>query len=192
METYRVTGEAPVWQKRLYDYVRIDAFCIGQGIPPELEFKGDGTESDPQAIVLADGTNPLAGCRITYPEEGIAKIGRVCVVRSHQKSGIGRKLLEEAEKWISENGVSHIVISSQDRAAGFYQKAGYVLNESEDPDRYETHKTSDRDDVPQNVGNSETQNGKKPGAAEKTAESKAQEEQRKSLGFKCVLVEKYL
>ena len=59
------------------------------------------------------------------------------------------------------------MISSQDRAAGFYQKAGYVLNASEDPDRYETHKKAE-------------------------SKSKSQEEQRKSLGFSCVLVEKYL
>lgn len=37
-------------------------------------------------------------------------------------------LIEAAEKWLKEYGVEHIVITSQDRAAGFYEKLGYKLN----------------------------------------------------------------
>ena len=37
-------------------------------------------------------------------------------------------MIREAEKWIAEQGYSHIVISSQDRARGFYEKCGYVFN----------------------------------------------------------------
>ena len=72
--------------------------------------------------MIIEDHKPVAGCRITYPREDIGKIGRVCVVRERQKSGVGHVLIAEAEKWIAERGCQHIVINSQDRAAGFYEE----------------------------------------------------------------------
>ena len=78
-------------------------------------------------------------------------------------------MIEEAEKWIQEEGADHIVISSQDRAAGFYNKVGYVTNPDTDPDVYENHK----------------QGGARPSLPPSN-------DPYVPLGFKCVLVEKYL
>ena len=58
------------------------------------------------------------------------------------------------------------MISSQDRAAGFYEKLGYQQNSAVDPSVYEKH--------------------------HKKKEEKKQEKPAKNLGFTCVLVEKYL
>ncbi|MBO4781326.1 MAG: GNAT family N-acetyltransferase, partial [Lachnospiraceae bacterium] len=54
-----------------------------------------------------------------------------------QKGGYGRIMIEEAEKWIAEQGIKHIVISSQDRAQGFYEKCGYVLNSAVSAHEYD-------------------------------------------------------
>lgn len=163
MEVYRVDGSSPDWLFKAYDYVRTDAFCFGQNIPIEIEFSHDDPREDTLAIVLTEEHKPIAGCRITYPEPGIGKIGRVCVIREKQKSGVGRRLIAEAEKWILEQDVHHIVINSQDRAAAFYHKLGYVTNPEVDPEIYEH-----------------------PGTARKE-----QKEEHPDLGFRCVLVEKY-
>ena len=48
-------------------------------------------------------------------------------------------LIEAAEKWLKEYGVDHIVITSQDRAAGFYEKLGYKLNPDADLSVYDHH-----------------------------------------------------
>ena len=77
----------------------------------------------------------------------------------------GRVLVEAAEKWLKEYGVDHIVITSQDRAAGFYEKLGYKLNPDADLSVYDHHAPK-KDEEP-----------KKP---------------KKNLGFTCVLVEKYV
>ena len=76
-----------------------------------------------------------------------------------------RVLVEAAEKWLKEYGVDHIVITSQDRAAGFYEKLGYKLNPDADLSVYDHHALK-KDEEP-----------KKP---------------KKNLGFTCVLVEKYV
>ena len=37
-EIYRVEKGSEEWKYKAYDYVRTDAFCLGQNIPIELEF----------------------------------------------------------------------------------------------------------------------------------------------------------
>ena len=164
-EIYRVEKGSEEWKYKAYDYVRTDAFCCGQNIPIELEFGQDESKDDLQAILLTEDHKPVAGCRIAFPAEKTGKIERVCVVREKQKSGYGRVLIEAAEKWLKEYGVDHIVITSQDRAAGFYEKLGYKLNPDADLSVYDHHAPK-KDEEP-----------KKP---------------KKNLGFTCVLVEKYV
>ena len=164
-EIYRVEKGSEEWKYKAYDYVRTDAFCFGQNIPIELEFGHDESKDELQAILLVEDHKPVAGCRIAFPAEKTGKIERVCVVREKQKSGYGRVLIEAAEKWLKEYGVAHIVITSQDRAAGFYEKLGYKLNLDADLSVYE-HQAPKKEEKPN-----------KP---------------KKDLGFTCVLVEKYV
>ena len=140
MEVYRVTKNSPEWQFHAYNYIRTDAFCFGQNIPVEMEFNGDGGREDFQGILVVEDHKPVSGLRIAYPRADVAKIERVCTIREKQKGGYGRVMIEAAEKWIAERGISHVVISSQDRARGFYEKCGYVFNPDVSPNEYDVHK----------------------------------------------------
>jgi len=151
MEIYRIDDNSPKWMITAYNYVRTDAFCFGQNIPIEKEFSGDDPNEEIRAVLIIDEHKPIAGLRITYPEDGVAKIGRVCVIRERQKSGIGSIMMDDAEKWIASNGVYHIVISSQDRALGFYTKLGYTQNDNIDPHIYENHQPAEHE-RPINLG----------------------------------------
>ena len=51
-EIYRVEKGSEEWKYKAYDYVRTDAFCLGQNIPIELEFGQDESKDDLQAILL--------------------------------------------------------------------------------------------------------------------------------------------
>lgn len=166
MEIYRVNGDSPKWLFKAYDFIRMDAFVFGQNIPLEMEFSHDDPDEELDAVLIFDDHKPVAGCRITYPEKGIGKIGRVCVIRERQRSGIGMALIAEAEKWIAESGTKHIVINSQDRAVQFYEKCGYVLNPDVNPEIYEKHHIAQEDT--ELAG------------------------QKYDLGFSCALVEKYM
>ena len=140
MEVYRVTKDSPEWQFHAYNYIRTDAFCFGQNIPVEMEFNGDGGREDFQGILVVEDHKPVSGLRIAYPRADVAKIERVCTIREKQKGGYGRVMIEAAEKWIAERGISHVVISSQDRARGFYEKCGYIFNPDVSPNEYDVHK----------------------------------------------------
>ena len=171
VEIYRIEKGAEAWKYKAYDYVRTEAVCMGQNIPIELEFSHDEKEEDLQAVLLVENHKPVAGCRIAFPDEKTGKIERVCVVREKQKGGYGRILIQEAENWLKEYGINHIVISSQDRAAGFYEKLGYQLNPDADLSIYERHHKTEKTEKTENSVKT-----KKP----------------VNLGFTCVLVEKYL
>lgn len=86
VEIYRIEKGAETWKYKAYDYVRTDAFCVGQSIPIELEFSHDEKEEDLQAVILIEDHKPVAGCRIAFPDEKTGKIERVCVVRGKQKA----------------------------------------------------------------------------------------------------------
>lgn len=166
MDIYRIEKEnRPLWLLKAYDYVRTDAFVFGQNIPMWIEFGHDDSNEELEAIVIVEDNKPIAGCRITYPESGIGKIGRVCVIREKQRAGIGHILIGEAEKWIAQKGVKRIVINSQDRARAFYERCGYKYVPGVDPEIYEHH-----NEAQSNITN-------KP---------------KVNLGFSCVLVEKFL
>lgn len=167
MEIYRIEKNGEEWLYKAYDYVRTDAFCFGQNIPVELEFSGEEDSGNTEGILILEDHKPVAGCRIAYPREDVGKIERVCVIRRDQKKGYGRILIEEAEKWISERGIKRIVITSQDRAEGFYRKLGYVRNDKEEVRAYDRHPEEHRRKEPRRVPSFQPD-------------------------FTCVLVEKYL
>ncbi|WP_029232304.1 GNAT family N-acetyltransferase [Butyrivibrio sp. VCB2006] len=168
-EIHRITKDSPVWLHRAYEYARTDAFCFGQGIPINFEYGHEELITDDyKAVVIIDDGKPVAGCRISFPRNDIGKIGRVCVVRNYQKKGVGKKLIEAAEEWILESNVTKIVINSQDRAQGFYEKLGYELVQGVDPRIYE-ESGRNLEEITRNYI-----------------------PQKNKLGFSCVLVEKHV
>ncbi|MCR5468334.1 MAG: GNAT family N-acetyltransferase [Lachnospiraceae bacterium] len=150
MEAYRITKDSPAWQFKAYDYVRTDAFVFGYDIPINFEFEEDKpVDENYRALILVDDNKPIAGCRITFPFEGVGKIGRVCVIRENQRGGIGSRLIEEAEKWILETeGVTKVVINAMDRVQGFYEKLGYEYVPKVDPRFYEEKIVALENDIP--------------------------------------------
>lgn len=124
MEAIRATE---TWQRAGVYYVRTEGMVNGFHIPLSGEFDTD-TPDTPYILVL-DGIYPVGTCRLHFlPEEGIAKIERVCVIEAYRKKGAGRLAIEAAEAWIREKGYEKIVITSRDEAVGFYQKLGYTVD----------------------------------------------------------------
>lgn len=98
-------------------------------IPLEVEFGGDSLGAE--YILVMDQETPVATCRIhLLPESGYAKIERVVTAHASRGQGAGRVAVEEAEKWIREQGYSKILISSRESAVGFYEKLGYIADYS--------------------------------------------------------------
>ena len=117
------------WQQAGAYYVRIQGMAKQHGITLRREFdEHDGP--DTKYVVLTDADFPVATCRV-YPLGGAqAMIGRVVVLPEYRGKGLGRVVVEEAEKWLRELGCTQAVVESRDVAVGFYEKLGYAVTDS--------------------------------------------------------------
>ena len=116
------------WQMAFVNSIRVD-ICIRElGIDPEVEF--DANDNNDTRYVLATKENLPAGtCRLRFiEEEHVAKIERVNVLKEYRGTGVGRALLETAEKWAVDEGYNDIVITSREEAISFYEKCGYTAH----------------------------------------------------------------
>lgn len=96
----------------------------GFQIPLEMEFDSYDT-ANAKYIVVLDGVLPVGTCRLRLTGDKTGKIERVCVLESYRKKGVGRQVIQGAEKWLEQLGVKKIIITSREEAAGFYEKLGY-------------------------------------------------------------------
>jgi len=103
--------------------LRHEVFVDEQGVPAELEVD----EHDDQALhLLALDDGRLVGtCRVVH--DGVrAKFGRLVVARDARGAGIGRMLLDDAERRARADGAQQMVLTAQVAAMGLYERAGYT------------------------------------------------------------------
>ena len=122
IEVLRAEAE---WQRAGAYSVRIQGMNRQHHIPLREEFDehdGDGT----RYIVLLDDGYPVATCRFYENAPGSVILGRVVVLPEYRGRGLGRRVVEEAERWIGELGFREVAIDSRIVAVPFYEKLGYA------------------------------------------------------------------
>ena len=121
IEVLRAESE---WQRAGAYSVRIQGMNRQHHIPLREEFDehdGDGTKY----IVLLDDGYPVATCRFYEIGAGSVVLGRVVVLPEYRGLGLGRRVVEETERWIRELGFRSVMIDSRIVAVPFYEKLGY-------------------------------------------------------------------
>ena len=116
------------WQRAGAYYVRIQGMAKQHGITLRREFDAHDTP-DTNYIVLTDDGFPVATCRFYPVDAACAMIGRVVVLPEYHKKGLGKRVMREAESWLSELGFTRAVVESRDVAVGFYQRLGYTVTD---------------------------------------------------------------
>ncbi|MDF3415176.1 GNAT family N-acetyltransferase [Sulfitobacter sp. M57] len=75
-------------------------------------------------LLALDGDAPVGTARVNI-QGGLAKIGRVCVVKSHRGTGLGAALIQKALE-VSRGKAAQAKLGAQTHALGFYEKLGFV------------------------------------------------------------------
>lgn len=122
---YEIIRAEEEWQRAGAYSVRIQGMNRQHHISLREEFDDHDTDGT-QYIVLLDDGYPIATCRFYEVNATEVVLGRVVVLPEYRGKSIGRKVVEEAEKWIMELGYDEIVIDSRIEAVPFYEKLGYV------------------------------------------------------------------
>lgn len=102
--------------------IRLRVFVREQQVPAAIELDRD----DAKAIhFLALASDRAVGTARIVLRSGGAKIGRMAVLKTHRRKGIGTKLLERAIAWARRRGVSTIYLHAQVPVIRFYEAMGF-------------------------------------------------------------------
>jgi predicted GNAT family N-acyltransferase len=111
--------------------IRKEVFVQEQGIPEELDLDAD-EERSINLLVYKEGLNNqfIGTGRLTI-NENEAILSRICILKSHRHSGLGKLLVQELERVASEKGVNKFKLKPHAFLERFYQSLGYQnINEN--------------------------------------------------------------
>jgi len=108
--------------------VRKEVFVGEQNVPPELEI--DEYEDAAVHFVAYEDGKPVGAGR--YRKKGdIAKVERICVLKSMRGRHIGEAIMNSIEKEALNADFSKLVLNAQTHAIRFYEKLGYRITSEE-------------------------------------------------------------
>ena len=117
--------------------IRLRVFVKEQGVPQEIELDRD----DPRAMhLLAIVSGKAVGTARVVMRGGSAKIGRMAVLKSYRRKGVGIRLLKRAVQMARRTGAKKIYLHAQVPVIGFYENLtfrclGPVFDEAGIPHR---------------------------------------------------------
>ena len=93
--------------------------------------------------MISDGPQPVATCRAFAKEDGSGRwiIGRVAVSLPYRGQRQGEAVMNAMIKHLAQQGVREVELSAQCRAAGFYEKLGFISTGETHMDEYCPHVT---------------------------------------------------
>lgn len=116
--------------------IREEVFVKEQGFRDEF----DDIDKIATHIVIFDGDTAAATCRVfAQGDTGHWLVGRVAVRKTYRGTGLGRVLMQAAEKTAKRGGATVLDVSAQVRARGFYEAVGFTSSGEEYLDEYCPH-----------------------------------------------------
>ncbi len=108
--------------------IRVAVFVEEQAVPLELEM--DEYDDAATHFLLRDGGAPLATARL-LDKHGLAKIGRVAVVKEARGHGLGLAVMQAVLQEARRRGFVEAILDSQTYAIPFYARLGFVAEGDE-------------------------------------------------------------
>jgi predicted GNAT family N-acyltransferase len=104
--------------------VREAVFVGEQGVPLALEH--DALDATAFHVVALDGARCVGTGRLLRQGQGMARVGRMAVLRAERRRGIGALLLAALEAEARAAGLTAVELHAQVHAAPFYARLGYA------------------------------------------------------------------
>lgn len=104
--------------------LRLEVFVGEQGVPADEELD-EHDDAAVHAVAVRDGVVVGTG-RLVIVSDVEARVGRMAVMATARKQGIGSAVLGFLETEAKDRGISRIVLHAQSHARGFYDEHGYV------------------------------------------------------------------
>ena len=108
--------------------LRHSIFVLEQKVPPEIEVDS----LDPECVhaIARDSDGRAIGTGRLIPGE-LPRIGRMAVVRSWRRSGVGAQILKLLCEEAKRRGYAEVMLHSQTHATPFYFRHGFLSHGAE-------------------------------------------------------------
>lgn len=104
--------------------LRIEVFCVEQGVPRDVEVDACDEEAL-HLIAVQDGT-VLGTCRLlALGDSSVARLGRMAVRSDARRRGVGGALLQGALAQARERGAASVSLNAQRPAQRLYAAQGF-------------------------------------------------------------------
>ncbi|MEL6452666.1 MAG: GNAT family N-acetyltransferase [Pseudomonadota bacterium] len=104
--------------------LRRTVFIEEQGVSASEEV--DGRDAEALHVLATQGGAPV-GCARILVADGVAKIGRVCVLKEVRGTGLGAALIHAClDVARAQPGVTKAKLGAQTHALSFYEKLGFT------------------------------------------------------------------
>lgn len=103
--------------------IRKKVFMEEQEVPLELEIEDE--DQCIHFVLYDDNGQAAATCRLFKKGNGNVKLQRMAVLKEFRKQGLGKQIMQAAEKYAEDNQFEWIFLDAQTHALGFYQNLGY-------------------------------------------------------------------
>ncbi len=104
--------------------IRTQVFVLEQECPVSEEF--DDNDNIAEHYLGYCDSAPAIICRVLYPQENLAKIGRIATLKEFRGQGFASAMLKFViEKLRATQGIEEIQMSAQEHAIGLYEKLGF-------------------------------------------------------------------
>jgi predicted GNAT family N-acyltransferase len=106
--------------------IRFTVFVDEQNVPPELE--PDEYDTDALHLLAVDSASgeAIGTARIVDKGNGIAKIGRVAILKAWRGQGMGDLLMRATLDAVRASGHTTAMLDAQTYVIPFYEKLGFV------------------------------------------------------------------
>lgn len=104
--------------------LRDRVFAGEQGVHPSAD--RDGRDHEALHLVAVEGEAVVGTCRLVL-DGARARLGRLAVIRSRRRAGIGAALLTEADRQARGAGAMRIELHAQLPARELYVRDGYTM-----------------------------------------------------------------
>lgn len=97
--------------------------------PIGLSLKNEDLSWDKEDVMfIAEHNGKVIGCLMLHDvPKGAVKLRQMAVYNEWQGKGVGKMLVQAAERFCSEKGYSRIVLHARKEALGFYKTLGYGI-----------------------------------------------------------------
>lgn len=104
--------------------VRKEVFVEEQGISQGIEL--DSHDDEALHMVVKDGDRVIGTARVLFPAPGVAKIGRMAVLRPFRRKGIGSSIISFLNTELKNRQIRRAVLHAQYSSVAFYKSCGFI------------------------------------------------------------------